>query len=85
MENERDEARLKREHAVTIKQLELELAREKYKSEIELKLLEAKWSTWLRIPIIIIRLPVYMLFAIAYCISVICHVEPPKSFWSYLK
>lgn len=84
MENERDEARLTREHAITVKQLELAIKREDNQSKIELKKLEAKWSSLLRLPSLIIRLPILFILSIAYIISVIRKQEPPKSFWSSL-
>lgn len=85
MENERDEAKLTREHALAMKELEIKLMHEKYTAEVELKRLEAKWSSWLKIPITIVKLPIFMLFAIAYCIAVIRRVDPPKNYWNYLK
>lgn len=84
LEAEKDEARLAREHAVTMKQLELALAKEKYQASIELKRLEAKWSSWLRIPIIIIKLPISLVLAVGYIFAVFRKQEPSKSFWSTL-
>lgn len=85
LEHDTEEQRLAREHAVRIKQLELELAREKYKADIELKRLEAKWSSWLRIPIIIIELPVLLILAVGYIVDSIRGLEPSKDFWKLLK
>lgn len=84
LEHETEEARLAREHAVRMKQLDLELAREKYKAEIELKKLEAKWSSWLRIPLVIIKLPVYLLLGLGYLLDAIRGNEPPKDYWKLL-
>lgn len=84
MEAERDEARLSREHAITIKQLELAIKREDNQAKIELKKLEAKWSSLLKIPSLIIKLPILFILSIAYIFSVLLKQEPSKSFWSYL-
>jgi hypothetical protein len=85
LENERDEARLVREHQVTLKRLELEIVREKNQAAIELRMLEAKWSSWLSLPKIILKLPVYVLFGVGYIIHAVRNHEPSKSFWSFIK
>lgn len=85
MENERDEARLTREYAITIKRLELEVKRADNDGKIKLKELESKWSSWLKIPITIIRLPLYIIMGIAYCIAMIRKYEPSKNFWELMK
>lgn len=84
MEHESEETRLAREHAVRMKELDLELAREKYRAEIALKQLEAKWSSWLRIPLTIIKLPAYILLAIGYLLDALRGNEPSKDFWKLL-
>lgn len=85
MEYQKDEAANAREHAIVMKKLELELAREKYAGEIALKTLEAKWSSWLRLPSMVIKFPLYPLMGIAYIVHVITHKEPPKKFWDFIK
>lgn len=74
LEAERDEARLAREHAVTMKRLDIELAK-----------LEAKWNSWLKIPMTIIRLPISFVLAIGYIAAVIRKQEPSERFWAYFK
>ena len=81
IEHQTEETRLAREHAVRMKELDLELAREKYAAEIELKKLEAKWNSWLRIPLVIIKLPVYILLSFGYWFDSIRGSEPSKDFW----
>jgi hypothetical protein len=85
MEHEAEQARLTREYSLTTKQLELEITREKNRAAIELKRLEAKWNTWLRLPALVIKLPVFLVLGVAYIVAVIRKVEPPKEFWGYLK
>jgi len=85
LEHETEETRLSREHAIKVKELELELAREKYKAEIELKKLEAKWSSWLRLPSMVIKLPVYILLGVGYIVSCSRKYESSRNFWNYLK
>lgn len=52
--------------------------------EIALATLEAKWSSWLRIPLFVIMLPVRILFAIGYCIAVARKVELSDRFWNFM-
>jgi hypothetical protein len=85
LENERDEARLVREHQVTLKRLELEIVREKSQAQIELRRLEAKWSSWLALPKTFIKLPVYLLFGLGYIVHAAKKQEPSKSFWRFLQ
>lgn len=74
MEAEREENRLNREHAVTMKRLDLEVDK-----------IEARWSILLKIPLLIVKLPVYMLFGIGYICSVLTHQEPSENFWKFLR
>ena len=53
--------------------------------EMELARLEGKWSSWLRIPITLIKLPVYLVLAVAYCIAVARKHEVSEDFWRLLK
>lgn len=53
--------------------------------EIELARMEAKWSAWLRIPLIIIKLPVLIILSIAYIVHAIMKIEPSENFWNMLK
>ena len=84
MEHESEQARQAREHAVRMKELDLELAREKYRAEVELKKLEAKWSSWLRVPLVIIKLPVYLILAFGYIFDSLRGNEPSKDYWKLL-
>lgn len=61
-------------HALDMKKLELEVAK-----------IEARWSSWLKIPITIVKLPVYILLGIGFCISVAKNKELSDRFWNYLK
>jgi hypothetical protein len=85
MQNDTEERRLAREHAVRMKQLELELARERYKAQIELRKLEARWASWLRLPGLILRLPVHILLSVGYIIDSIKNQEPSQHFWKLMR
>lgn len=61
-------------HQVHLKQLELDLAR-----------LEAKWSSWLRIPVTIIKLPILLVMSLAYCLSIGFGRELPEDFWRFMR
>lgn len=73
-QQEKEMFELQSAHQLRLKEKDLELAR-----------LEAKWATCLRIPIIIIKLPVLILFAFSYPIHVIRKSEPSEAFWRFLK
>ena len=85
MEHETEEARLSREYAITIKQLELEVQREANSAQIELRKLESKWSSWIKLPKLIILLPLILLFGIDYICSMFTKKEMPKRFWDLLQ
>jgi hypothetical protein len=85
MEHESEQAKLAREHAVRMKELEIQLAKDKYTAEIELKKLEARWSSWLRLPSTVIKLPVYIILAFGYLLDSVRGNEPSKDFWKLLK
>lgn len=53
--------------------------------QLELAKYEAKWSSWLKLPITIIKLPVYCLFAFGYIIAVAKGKEPSENFWKFIK
>lgn len=80
-----EEQRRMREHVVTLKQLELQIKREDNQAKIELRKLEAKWSSLLRLPSLLIRLPILFILSIAYIFAVLRKQEPSKDFWAYLK
>lgn len=52
--------------------------------ELEVMKLEAKWSSWLKLPITIIKLPVLIVMAIGYCIAIARKHEPSDNFWRFL-
>ena len=54
-------------------------------AELELARIEARWLSWLHIPITIVKLPVYIVFGVAYCIAVARKVEPSDKFWQFLR
>lgn len=62
--------------------LELQVAHTKEMKllELEVQKLEVKWSTWIRIPVIIITLPVRILFVIPLTVYAITHQEIPEFF-----
>lgn len=52
--------------------------------ELALATLEAKWSSWLRIPLYIIKLPLLLLFGLAFIVSVLRGFELDDRFWNFL-
>lgn len=53
--------------------------------ELEVKKLEAKWTSWLKLPITIIKLPLLVLLGIAYIVSMFTKYEVPDEFWDMLR
>lgn len=69
-----EENRLAREYDLQVRKMELDILK-----------IENRWSAWFRIPLTIIKLPVYIVMAIAYGIAMARGVEPSENFWTYLK
>lgn len=74
MEYDREMWAKQSEHAIEIKKLEIEALK-----------LDAKISSWLKLPISILKLPVYMLLGLGYIIHAIKGTEPSDNFWKLLK
>lgn len=53
-------------------------------TELEIRRYEASWTNILRLPITIVKLPVYVLFGIAYIISILTKQELNDKFWSFI-
>lgn len=51
--------------------------------DIEVQKLEAKWSSWMKIPITIITLPVRILFVIPLSIYAATKQEVPEQLWKF--
>ena len=73
-EHEKEMAGLYHQQAVEMKRLDLDLAR-----------LEAKWSSWLRIPRLLVLLPVLLVLSIGAVISAARKSEFPEKFWQLLR
>jgi len=73
-QQEKEMFELQAAHQVRLKEKDLELAK-----------LEVKWSSWLRIPITIIKLPVLAIMACSYFVHVIRKSEPSEAFWRFLR
>lgn len=74
MQHEKEEQNATREHAIRMKELEIENIR-----------VEMKWQRLFSIPISIINLPVRVIAAFALLVSYARKHEPSESFWKYLK
>lgn len=53
--------------------------------DIELQKLEAKWGSWLRVPLVIITLPVRVLFVIPLTVYAVTHQEVPEFYQRFLR
>jgi len=65
--------------------LQAEHLKEMKRMEIEVMKLEAKVSSWLKLPLVIIKLPVFVLFGVGYIVHAIRKTEPSENFWKLLK
>lgn len=53
--------------------------------ELEVMKLEAKWSSWMKLPVMVLMLPVRILFGIAFICSVFVKKELPAEYWRVIK
>lgn len=75
MHNQRKEMfELEAQHQVVMQQL-----------DIEVRKIEARWTSLLRLPVIIITLPVRFVMAIAYVVAVAKKFELGENFWNYMR
>ena len=65
---------LQAEHELKVKNLELEVMR-----------LEAKWSSWMKLPVMVLMLPVRILFGFAFICSVFVKKDLPAEYWRVIK
>lgn len=72
-------------HEIAMKRFELEIKKADNEAKIELRRLEAKWASWMKLPSMILKLPLYPLLGIAYCIMAAKKYEPGKRFWDLLQ
>jgi hypothetical protein len=73
-DQEKEMAQMQVDYNLRVKEMELEVAK-----------IEARWSVLFRIPIMIIKLPVFLFFGIALIVSLIVKKDLPDQFWAYLK
>lgn len=71
---EKEAAHMQVEYAQSIKEMDLEVRR-----------LEVKWQQLLRLPAMIILLPVRLVLALAIPIGVITKTTLPDQYWEFLK
>jgi hypothetical protein len=71
---EKEMFELQAQQVLSVKQIELELAK-----------LESKLTSLLKIPLTLVKLPVYILFGVAYIVAVARKYEPGENFWRFLK
>lgn len=73
MEYEKQAWERQAEHQVRLKQLEIEVMK-----------LEAKWGSWIKLPVILITLPVRILFVIPLSIYAAKKQPVPPEYWKFL-
>lgn len=73
-QQEKEAAEIQGNYNLRLKEMDMEIAR-----------MEAKWTNILRLPIVIITLPIKVVLAIGYLIAVAKKQEPSDKFWDYLK
>lgn len=60
-------------------------AKELKELDIKASIIEAKITSWFRLPVLIVKLPVMLVMAVGYCIAVARGKEPSDKFWQYMK
>lgn len=73
------------QHEREMLELQMNHAKEMKLLEVEVEKLEARWSSLLKIPVMILMLPVRILFAFGYIVHAIKSSEPSESFWKLIK
>ena len=68
-----EDAKLSRRHQLIMKELERDVRET-----------EVRWTQIFRIPLTLIKLPVYCILAIGYIVNSIRNHEPPQDFWRLL-
>ncbi len=53
--------------------------------ELEVMKLEAKWGSWMKLPVMVLMLPVRVVMSFAVIISAITKQPLPQQFWDYMK
>lgn len=74
MQHEKDMFNMQASHNERVRKLELEVAK-----------VEARWGVLFKLPIAVVRLPLYIVLGVAYCIAVGRKVEPQEEFWKLFK
>ena len=64
----------------TVVEMQLEHAQKMKEMELEIARLEARFSSWLKLPLIVITLPVRVVLALGYAIGMI-RKQPDPEFW----
>lgn len=65
---------LQMEHTIRVKQMELELQK-----------LESKWSAWIKLPFVLLTLPLRILLVIPLSIYAATKQAVPEAYWRWLK
>jgi len=63
-----------RQHDLAIRKLELEVLKT-----------EAKFNNWFKIPLVIIKLPIYLIMSIGFIVAMIRKHDPGEDFWRLMK
>lgn len=69
-----EDSRLAREYDITIRKLELQVIKE-----------QQKLDSWFKIPITIIKLPMYIVLGVGFIAAMIRKHDPGAEFWNLLK
>lgn len=79
-----EEFKKQSEHQLAMRRLELEVDRENNHAMIEVKKLEAQFASWLKLPVLLVKMPLFILLGIAYVCSMFTKKEMPKRFWDLI-
>lgn len=74
LEHEKEQEIRQMEYGLKMKQL-----------DVEVEKLQARWRSLLKLPVLILRLPLLLLLGVAYIIHVILKREPSDNFWNLLR
>lgn len=72
-------------HDKDILQMQIDHEHNKKRLDLQLAIVEAKWASWLKIPVTIIKLPLFVLLGVAYICSMFTKRDMPEDFWRLLR
>ena len=85
MEYDKDVSQRAYEHDIEKAKLQIQMQMAINEADVKIKELESRWESWIALPRYVIKLPVLLLFGLAYIAHAIRGTKPTPQFWEFLK